>query len=140
MKLGFSALMMSLSRLTGLYPRFFPHLPLLLHIHLHLHLGQAQDTLVPALVATAVHGVEAGLALSQEVDLMLGDLDHVTDKNNLLILHAVCLTGLAMNMTHLQRVTRHLLVTPHLLILLLLDIRHLPHLNRHRSVAPVQWN
>ena len=100
MKLGSSALMMSLSLLTGIFPRFFPHLHLLLHIHLHLHLDQAQDTLVPALEATAVHEVEEGLALSQEVDLMPGDLDHVTDETNLLILHAVCLTSLAMNMIH----------------------------------------
>ena len=98
MKLGSSALMMSLSRLTGIFPRFFPHL--LLHIHLHLHLDQAQDTLVPALAATAVHEVKEEFALSQEVDLMLGDLDHVTDATNLLILHAVCLTSLAMNMIH----------------------------------------
>ena len=46
-----------------------------------------------------MHGVEGEPALSQEVDLMPGDLDYVTDETNLLILHAVCLTSLAMNMT-----------------------------------------
>ena len=83
-----------------MFPRFFPHLHLLLHTHLHLHLDQAQDTLVPALEATAVHKVEEEFALSQEVDLMLGDLDHDTDVTNLLILPAVCLTSQAMNMIH----------------------------------------
>ena len=83
-----------------MFPRFFPHLHLLLHTHHHLYLDLALDILVPALAAMVVHEVEEEFALSQEVDLMLGDLDHVTDKNNLLILHAVCLTSLAMNMIH----------------------------------------
>ena len=85
--------------MTGLYPRFFPHLPLLLHIHLHLRLDQAQGTLVPALEATAEHEVEGEPGLSQEVDLMPGDLDRVTDKNNLMILDAVFSTSLAIVMT-----------------------------------------
>ena len=52
-----------------------------------------------------VHEVEEEFAFSQEVDLMFGDLDHVIDVTNLLILHVVCLTSLAMislamNMIH----------------------------------------
>ena len=80
-------------------PQVFPHLPLLLHIHLHLRFDQAAGTLVPALEATTVHGVEGEPALSQEVDLIPGDLDHVTDETNLPLLHVVCSINLAMNMT-----------------------------------------
>ena len=82
-----------------MFLRFFHHRHLLLHTHLHLHLDQDLDTLVPALAAMVVHEAEDEFAFSQEVDLMLGDLDHVTDGTNLLILPAVCSTSLAMNMT-----------------------------------------
>ena len=103
--MGSSALMKLPRRSTGMFLRFFHHGHLLLHTHLHLHLDQDLDTLVPALAAMVVHEVEEEFAFSQEVDLMFGDLDHVIDVTNLLILHVVCLTSLAMtslamNMIH----------------------------------------